>query len=139
VHPRLAQIVDPILRDVLATCGIELEILDEHTTVGPAPQLAFTVRDPSGIESEVSVPVDQELWQDIADAAEKMQEIIGEELWFESRPGAWPECPGHPRSHALEVAVQPGDVTGRVQSKAVWRCPMTHEIVAELGAHPAKP
>src|SRR5205807_543085 len=83
----------------------------------------FIVRDPSGSETRVAIVGTQELWQDIADTAARMQEVAIEALWFEAQPVAWPDCPYHPKTHPLEAAV--------VSARAVWRCPLPCVVGAQ--------
>jgi len=64
--------------------------------------------------------------QDIADLAERMQDIATDALWFEGASTVWPECPEHPASHALRPTVE--------AERPVWRCPLTRELIAEIGS-----
>ena len=126
MHPRLESILGPILRDVARTCDVTLEVVDERWLPAVQQEFSFVVRDPSGSETRVAIVGTQELWQDIADTAEKMQEVAVEALWFEAQRVAWPDCPHHSNTHPLEAAV--------VSARAVWRCPVTREVVAEIGS-----
>jgi hypothetical protein len=126
VHPRLESILTPILRDLAATCAVRLEIVDERWVPAVQQESSFTVRDASGRETRVAIVGTQELWQDIADTAERMQEVAVEALWFEAQSVAWPDCPDHSNTHPLEAAV--------VSSRAVWRCPLTRQVIAEIGS-----
>lgn len=60
----------------------------------------------------------------VADAADKVQEWVIEELWSRA-PTNWPRCPRHPDTHPM-VAVVQDDV-------AVWVCPTDGQAVAPIG------
>ena len=69
-------------------------------------------------------PADPEAAQ-LAAVADQVQEWVVEALWRRGRSTSWPECPAHPNSHPLTPLV--------VAERAVWTCPATASVVAEIG------
>ena len=67
--------------------------------------------------------------EQIAMVGDQVQEWVIEELAAAGRPTNWPPCPHHPRNHPLVAQVH-----DRV---AVWSCPTTGAVVAEIGQLPA--
>jgi hypothetical protein len=57
--------------------------------------------------------------------ADQLQDWAVENLWEHRRSPVWPVCPDHPDSHPM----RPSEDEGR----AVWLCPATSRLVAEIG------
>jgi hypothetical protein len=123
MHPELALALGPVLRDLAATCSIELDVRDEDWGYeGPSAM----VWEASGSGTGITLIAGQPSAHQIASLADQLQEVATEALWSERLPVAWPQCPSHPDSHPLEAAV--------VESHAVWRCPKSGHIIANVGA-----
>ena len=123
MHPEIAEAIAPVLRDISATCGVELDVRDEQWGYdGPA----VMVWEPDGSGTGVAVVAGQPSSEQIASLADQLQEVVIEALWSAGRPVTWPQCPSHPDSHPLEAAV--------VDSRAVWRCPKSGVVIDGVGA-----
>jgi hypothetical protein len=126
------RILSPILHDLAATCVISFEICEvrvEHRSRGM--ELSFTVGPPLGSEARMTFLGTGKPQQDIVDLMDKVKDVATDALWFEGPPKVWPECPEHPASHALRPTV--------VAQRPVWQCPLTREIIAEIGSLAATP
>jgi hypothetical protein len=130
-HPWGQRILSPILHDLAATCAVPFEI--GHCKVerrAMAMEFSFVVLAPLSSETHLSFLGTGKPAQDIADLADKMQDVATDALWFEGLFNAWPECPEHPESHALRPTV--------AAERPVWRCPLTREVIAEIGSLPGR-
>jgi hypothetical protein len=63
----------------------------------------------------------------VAEAAGQVQEAAFEALWREGKSTSWPSCPRHPHTHALSP--------GGGQDSAVWVCPISNEVIGNIGSH----
>ena len=111
-----------MLRDLRATCDVALDVRDGWTD---APGPAAMVWDPSGSGSGVFVVDGADPLAQLVAVTDRMRDIAIEALWSARHSVTWPECPEHPRSHPLEV-----NADGH---RAVWRCPRSGTVVAEVG------
>jgi hypothetical protein len=123
VDPALEAALAPVLRDVRATAGVDLEVRDE--TWPGAPARSAMVWEPSGSGTGVYISDGDELTEQIAEASDQVQEIVIEALWDAHLPVSWPACSEHPSTHPLAVAT--------VEERVVWSCPNTKKVVAEIG------
>ena len=64
----------------------------------------------------------------LVDVTSQVQDWIVEELWSQRQASTWPECPEHPQSHPLKPTLKGG--------VAVWTCPVSGSVVAEIGSLP---
>jgi hypothetical protein len=124
LQPELASAIAPVLRDVAATSGVELDVRDEPWGYDAGP--SAMVWEPSGSGTGISLCDWDPAADRIASLADQVQEVVIEALWHAGRPVTWPQCSFHPDSHPLEAIV--------VQSQAVWRCPKSSQGVVEIGA-----
>ena len=130
-HPWVRRILPSILHDLAATCAVPFEIRDVRCERrAMAMEASFTVGTPLGSETRVTFLGTGKRPQDIADLADKMQDIATDALWYEGRSNLWPECPEHPGSHALRATV--------AAERPVWRCPLTREVIAAIGSLPGR-
>jgi hypothetical protein len=130
-HPCVKRILPPILHDLAATCAVPFEIRDVRVERrAMALEVSFAVFAPIGSETRVTFLGAGEPPQDIADLADKMRDVATDALWFEGLANVWPECPEHPGSHALRATV--------AAERPVWRCPLTREVIAEIGSLPGR-
>jgi hypothetical protein len=126
-HPWVQRILPPILRDLAATCAVSFEVRDVRCERrAMATEVSFTVSPALGSETRVTFLGTGDPSQDIADLADKVQDVATDALWFEGLPKVWPECPEHQDSHALRPTV--------ALKRPVWRCPLTREVIAEIGS-----
>ena len=130
--PWVQRILSPILHDLGTTCAVGVEIREIGVVVGEmGMEVSFDVCPALGSETRVTFLGTGKPSQDIADLADKIQDVATDALWFEGRSNVWPECPEHPASHALRPMV--------AAERPVWRCPLTREVIAEIGNLPATP
>jgi hypothetical protein len=125
-HPWFERVLAPILHDLRATCAASFEIRDarwEGQSISAG--ISFVICHSLGAETRVSVVASGKPWHDIADTADKVQDVATDALWFEGLSPLWPECPEHPGSHALLATVQ--------SERPVWMCPANREVIAEIG------
>ncbi len=129
LHPWVRRILPPILHDLTAACAVPFEIREVRVERrAMAMEVSFTVCVPLESDAHVTFLGTGKPPQDIADLADKMQDVATDALWFEGLSWEWPECPEHPESHALRPTV--------VAERPVWRCPLTRVVVAEIGSLP---
>jgi hypothetical protein len=124
VLEKLRESIDRVLPDLLATSGLTPEIRDVEWAADPPLQSAM-LHSPDGTGRGISVRSDEGPAERVADLADQIQEWAVEELCAIGQPATWPECPEHPDSHPL-APVAVGGV-------AVWECPRSNRIVAEIG------
>src|SRR5437667_5067956 len=130
-HPWVQRILPPILHDLAATCAVPFEIGDVKVERrAMAMEVSFAVCAPLGSETQVTFLGTGKPPQDIADLADKVQDVATDALWFEGLSKVWPECLEHPESHALRPTV--------AAERPVWRCPLTREVIAEIGSLPGR-
>lgn len=86
----------------------------------------FALTDPPIVYLQV-VP-EESAYAQVAMVADQFQDWAVEELCSMGRSTSWPECPIHPRSHPLAAVVD--------GTRAVWRCPKSEQVIAEIGALP---
>jgi hypothetical protein len=130
--PWVRRILLPILHDLAATCAVKFEIRDIRCEIrAMAFEASFAVCAPLESETRVTFLGTGKPPQDVADRADKMQDIATDALWFEGFSKVWPECPEHPGSHALRATL--------TAERPVWRCPLTREVIAEIGGLGPRP
>ena len=111
----------PVLQDVAATTEVRLEV--EFGTSGvDGPWVRIGTSDGSATTFHIN-PAGTHAEQ-VAAAAEQVQEVIIEEQW--ARASNWPMCPRHRSTHPLEVATP--------AAEAWWKCPIDDAPVAPIGA-----
>lgn len=125
-----AVVLAPVMRDVTATCAVSLLVrYDQPPWLGEGPMIAT---DPTSVVGMTGLAVENDLEvidQTVAVAsqvASQVQDIAIEALWAAHRPLSWPECPHHRASHPLEPVL--------AGIRAVWHCPVTRVVVADIGA-----
>jgi hypothetical protein len=123
LDPQLEAALVPVLRDLESTCRVALTVRDERWA--EPPLITAMAWDPSGSGSGIHLSEGASPVEQIADLADQLRDVAIESLWFAGLPVTWPECPQHPNSHPLDPRV--------VSFRAVWRCPMTLEVIAEIG------
>ena len=93
MHPELASALGPVLRDLAATCSIELDVrLEEWEYEGPSA----IVWEPSGSGTGITLIAGQPSADQIASLADQLQEVAIEALWSARLPVTWPQCPSPP-------------------------------------------
>jgi hypothetical protein len=120
----LREALDRVIPDLLATSGLTAEIRDVEWAAAPPLQTAM-LHSPDGSGRGISVRSSEDPTEQLADLADQVQEWAVEELCAIGQSATWPECPEHPGSHPLSPVA--------VDGVAVWQCPMSHQIVAEIG------
>ncbi|WP_285776754.1 hypothetical protein [Microtetraspora sp. NBRC 13810] len=130
LHPELRAALEPVGRDLRATCPVSprFEAWDYPREL--AGVMAWA---PDGSGRGVAVLVGQDPMEQLAQVADGMQEWAVEALWNAGLPAVWPHCPAHPDTHPLAVRSEGGRVG--------WCCPRTGELVAavgELGGEPGQ-
>jgi hypothetical protein len=129
VHSELASGVAPVLHDLRSAGALLPRIGD--TDVEPGGDLVGVwFHAPDGSGQVVSVARGRPLCEQVAQAADQIQEWAVEALWRAGRSALWPECAAHPGSHPLAAEVRGGS--------AVWVCPQTNAVVAVIGQLPPK-
>ncbi|WP_163508394.1 hypothetical protein [Fodinicola acaciae] len=114
-----------VMRDLETTGVPRPDVRDDPWSDVPDAE-SVMLYGPDGSGAGVGVDLRQPMFAQVAAIADKVQEWVVEELWSRSRSTSWPECPAHPHTHPLEPAAD-GD-------RAVWRCPATKKVVAQIGA-----
>ena len=123
MHQNLRSALDLVLSDLLSTTGTAPEFRDDHWSSYEGQKTALIVAS-DGSSSGVFI-LGEDMPTQVATAAETVQEWAFDELWSTGKSTAWPECPDHPDSHPLSPKV--------IASKAVWCCPRTAAVMAEIG------
>ncbi|MFE0174804.1 hypothetical protein ACFWZ2_21020 [Streptomyces sp. NPDC059002] len=123
MNEELAAALDPVLRDLKATCAVRPVVQEERDDEGEE-MIVLYESDGSGaglvVRHGVSVA------ERTADFADQAQDWAVEALCAQWEPAVWPECPTHPDAHPLEAGV--------VEGVAVWSCPRTRKVVAPVGS-----
>jgi hypothetical protein len=125
LHPELVEALDAVLAD-LATGGVHLDARDsDDPNWENFGELRAMVWAPDGSGVGISVGEGWPLPERTAAVADQIQEIAIEARWASQMSATWPECPAHPNSHPLQARV--------VDGRAVWCCPETGAVIAEVG------
>lgn len=117
MNPELQFALEPVLRDLTHLASV-LEIRDEDWAGEQDTLSAMAWAGTTG--TGIHVPAGAPKAEQVASLADQIQELVIEELHE-----AWPPCPKHPANHPLAPEL--------VRDQAVWRCPRTKQIVAEIG------
>ncbi|WP_409237631.1 hypothetical protein [Streptomyces sp. PA5.6] len=118
----LAAVLEPVLRDLRATCAVRPVVREERDdTVGELVMLY----EPDGSGAGLVPRFGGSAAERTADFADQAQDWAVEALCAELRPAVWPECPEHPDSHPLAAGV--------VRGVAVWSCPRSRRVAARVG------
>jgi hypothetical protein len=126
------RILPPILHDLEVTCAVRFEVREVEVKLrAMGGEVSFLMCPVLGSEARVTFLGTGDPPQDVADLADRMQDVATEALWFEGLSKVWPECPEHPASHALRSTV--------VAKRPVWQCPLNRDVVAEIGRLSAAP
>ena len=121
----LATAMAEVMRDLVDTSGLRPRVADDQWSDVPG-QITATLSGLDGSGQGIYVLAGAPLPVRIASLADQVQDWAVEELWREGRPATWPECPQHPGSHPLATAVD--------GERAVWRCPKSDRVFAEIGS-----
>jgi hypothetical protein len=124
----LTQALAPVLRDLENTAPVVYPTVRDGDWSGIDGQLTGMVSGPDGSGWGVYVMAAQPVPEQIAMAADQVQEWAVEELCSIGRPTNWPPCPEHPHTHPLAPVVRGG--------AAVWMCPKTEDVVSDIGRLP---
>ena len=118
MRPELESALEPVLRDV-SSDAVAFEIRDEDWADDEnAPSALIYATDQTGTGIYISV------WDSTAEQVASLAEQVQDHV-IEDTQTAWPDCPRHPASHPLTAAVD--------GERAVWICPRTQVVVAEIG------
>lgn len=110
-----------VLRDVASTTDVRLQV--EHGASGvDGPWVRSVTSDGSVTTFHLNTAGTEA--EQVAAAAEQVQEVVIEELW--TWASNWPMCPRHRSTHPLQIAVASGE--------AWWQCPADDTSVARFGA-----
>jgi hypothetical protein len=120
----LWEAVGPLQRDMEATGQAVPDIRPEAHADRGAGIVCAWIQEPDGTGRTLSV-LRGRLADQLCDLAEQLQDWAGS-VQGDAQRVPWPECPAHPGAHRLEP-----DATGET---AVWECPQTNRVVAEIGA-----
>jgi hypothetical protein len=113
-----------VLRDLAATGGITLRLLDEPSDKDPEYESLWMLsgrRDRTGLLAPLDLPAPERL----VHIADQIQEFVSEELGRLELPATWPECPEHPASHPLTPEL--------TSSGPAWVCPKSADTIAPIG------
>lgn len=121
----LWEAVAPLLRDMEATGQALPDIRAEAHADRGAGIVCAWIRDPGGTGQGISVLPPGQRGDQLYDLAEQLQAWASEVQADQGRR-PWPDCPAHPGAHRLEPET--------VGETAVWSCPQTLRVVAEIGA-----
>ncbi|WP_327356843.1 hypothetical protein [Streptomyces sp. NBC_01304] len=112
----------PVVRDLTATCAVAPVVRPSEGDEEPGVWLLA----PDGTGRSVgSVLWSPDRAEQSAELADQAQEWAVEALWGAGRAAVWPECPEHPDAHPLSPGTRAGT--------AVWSCPRSRQVVAEIG------
>ncbi|AZM52689.1 hypothetical protein DMA15_08835 [Streptomyces sp. WAC 01529] len=117
-----AAALDPVLRDLRATCAVPPLVREERDDVIGELVVLY---EPDGSGAGLVARFGGSAAERTADLADQAQDWAVEALCAALRPAVWPECPEHPGSHPLEAGV--------VAGAAVWSCPRTRRVAASIG------
>jgi hypothetical protein len=128
MHEALRFGLDQVFADLRRTTSLTPEVRDERYPGwsgldGREMAMVFSI---DGTGTGVYVIIDDPVPRQLAHVADQIQEWTIEELWNQGRDATWPECPEHRNSHPLDPVV--------VDNSAVWRCPVSLLVVADVGA-----
>lgn len=99
--------LDPVLRDLSATCAVRATVGVERDFMGLGEDVVMVcAADGSG--QGVSVAAHQSAAERVADVADQVQGWVVQELCARLDPAVWPECPVHPDAHLLRAGVVRG-------------------------------
>ncbi|MEU5684301.1 hypothetical protein [Streptomyces venezuelae] len=122
MNEELATLLEPVLRDVKATCAVRVRVREEwDAAVGELVMLYGPDGSGAGLVPRFGASDAEQ----VADFADQAQDWAVEALCAELKPAVWPECPEHPDAHPLAAGV--------VRGVAVWSCPMSRRVVARVG------
>jgi hypothetical protein len=116
--------VAPLLRDMEATGHVRPDIQAEaHARPGVGVVCAW-IQDAGGTGRQITVLSAGQRGDQLSDLAEQLQDwATGTQA--DPRQPRWPDCPVHP-GHRLEPEA--------IGETAVWYCPQTNRVIAEVGA-----
>ena len=123
----LAEALAPVLRDLENSGSVVPDVRDEQWD-GIEGQVTAMLYSPPGWAQGVWAMTGEPRPERIASVADQVQEWAVEELCSLGRPTNWPPCPQHPGTHPLSPVVS--------GARAVWNCPKTGDVVAEIGQLP---
>lgn len=123
MHPTLSAALAPVLADLSNTCRVTLRVQEEEWSLALGP--SAMVWTPDGTGTGISIVLEDSVIDQVVSITDQVQEVVIEGLWLAGLPVTWPQCPDHPDTHPLEP-------TG-LSDSAVWRCPASGSVIAELG------
>ena len=119
-----------LLRD-LASGADPAPRLEEHDYPGLPDDTAWgLLRWPDGSGAAVHISLAQTAQEQLAELADQLSDEMTTQRWSHGEPAVWPECPRHPDSHCLHVAVR--------DHQATWFCPASAEPIAAVGHLPGR-
>ncbi|MET8688659.1 hypothetical protein ABZV77_31065 [Streptomyces sp. NPDC004732] len=118
----LAAALDPVLRDLRATCAVRPVVREERDDMIGELVVLY---EPDGSGAGLVPRFGGSAAERTADFADQAQDWAVEALCAVLKPAVWPECPEHPDSHPLAAGV--------VRGVAVWSCPRTRRVAAPVG------
>ncbi|GAA4114885.1 hypothetical protein GCM10022215_13340 [Nocardioides fonticola] len=121
--PHLADAFAHVLHD-LEVCAAPIPRIEESDwQTWPGAESAM-LGDVDGSGTGVWVDTTASAAERLAMLADQVQDWAVESVRRGTRSN-WPPCPAHPANHPLQAVV--------VDDAAVWRCPRSAEVVAEIG------
>ena len=123
MDPELERALQPVLADLRAT-GAPVPRIEDSDWPGDVDRAGAMLWSPDGSGQGVAISRSRPLAEQVAEAADRVQEWEVEELW-RSAPTNWPRCPRHPATHPMAVRLQPDGVW--------WVCPHDRVAVSEVG------
>ena len=112
----------PGLEDLVRTCPVPAGIVDESQEQGRPTLMLFT---PDGSGAGIWVDISLALAEQVAHAADQIQDWAVEALWQAGLPAVWPECDLHPDSHPLRATV--------IDGVPQWVCPVVDTWEIRIG------
>jgi hypothetical protein len=117
--------VAPLLRDMDATGQARPDIrADAHDDSGEDAVCGWIQEPGSTCGQGVTVWLNSPPGEQLCSLADALQDWAGD-IQMDPQRRPWPDCPDHPGAHALKSETQ--------DNVAVWYCPQTHQIVADIG------
>jgi|1185.fasta_scaffold110110_2 hypothetical protein len=119
------EVVSLVLRDVAASSPVQLRV-DPTPLDLAADEQGVRLSAGGGTSVGVVVNTGQSFQERLLVAADVIQDWLVEILADQGRSAVWPVCPEHPDTHPLTAAA-----AGR---SAIWKCPRSGSVAAEIGS-----
>jgi len=121
----LRETIAPLLRDLEASRRALPEIREEaHEDYGENAVCAW-IQDNGRCGQGIRVWLFSSPAERLRDLAEELQSWAGD-VQVDPARRPWPDCPDHPGSHNLSAVTR--------DEVAVWRCPGSGRVIAEIGS-----